>query len=48
MIINLHRITDAKKKNKEKYEKESEEGFILLNIRTYYESHCNQINKLLK
>ena len=46
MIINLHRITDAK--NKKKYEKESEEGFILLNIRTYYESHCNQINKLLK
>lgn len=43
MITNLYRITDAKKqktkKPKEKYEKESGEGFILLNIRTYYESH---------
>ena len=32
---------------KAKYEKESG-GFILLNVRTYYESHCNQINILLK
>ena len=38
----------TKKKPKEKYEKESGEGFILLNIRTYYESHWNQINILLK
>ena len=34
------------KHSKEKYE--SGEGFVLSNIRTYYESHCNQINTLLK